>query len=320
MLSMVTQPDIDSKLARLQECINKGHIKASIQLCDSLLKAVPITDNLHNTLLKNKARLMLQGKQFSSLVHFSKTLQGDMLLSIEPEVAYAHYRLGNYTQALKTIKDVNAALLKAQILYRLDLFGEAIKEYELVLEATSDPSIMAEVSVNVSACRAALALSGDDLSATALDYNQALPEYMYNQATILIGRKEFNSARECLKQAIEACDEGSIKTQLQYQLAYCDHRLGLPACLPEMGEDKLVNSLILTLKGNGSPRKLISAIQSLMPKYATYQKHSMNYNLAILHHELGNISKAKSVAKILASNEHFGDMIADLLARIGEKE
>lgn len=179
---------------------------------------------------------------------------------------------------------------------------------------------MADVAVNVSACKAALALSDSDLPAASPDSNQTTPEYMYNQATILIGRKEFVKARECLKQAIEACDEGAIKTQLQYQLAYCDHHLGLPVCLPEMGEDKLVNSLILTLKGTSSPKNLVSTIQSLMPKYAAYQKPLMNYNLATLHYELGNINKAKSIAKTLKGNEQFRDMAADLLVRMGEKE
>ena len=320
-----TQPhhpplNVESRLVKLQECINKGHIKASIQLCDSLLKTVPGTDSLYDTLLRNKVRLMIQGKQFSSVIHFSKTVSSDKLAYIKQEVAYAHYRMGNYMQALECIKNIDAVLLKAQILYRLDFFEEAIKEYELLSNSTSDSLTLEEVSVNLSACKAAFALSGGDLPSTSQDHTSVLPEYIYNQATLSIGRKEFSAAKGCLKQAIEICDDDLIKAQLKYQLVYCDHHLGLPICLPELGQDKLINSLILILNENCPPKKLVSTIQSLMPKYASYQKSIMKFNLATLHYELGNIAKAKSIAKTLTGDKYLRDMVTDLLTRIDGKK
>lgn len=315
-----TQKDVESKVVKLQDYINKGHVKASIQLCDSLLKKVLITDDLHNILLKNKSRLMIQGKQYGSLIHFSKTLSKKQFSCISQEVSYAHYRLRNYAQALNAIKDVHAPLLRAQILYRLDHFEEAVGEYELALKDTEDPTVMGDVSINLSACKAALVLSREGASMPPLDHDQAMPECIYNQATALMGSKKFNDAKEYLKQAVEACEDNQIKAQAHYQLAYCDHQLGLPIHLPELGQDRLLNSLILMLGKKTTPRRLVSMMQSLMPKYASYQKHAIKYNLAVLHCESNNLARAGSIAKTLVSDEHFGGMATDLLRRMGEKD
>ena len=218
------------------------------------------------------------------------------------------------SRLLNAIKGTDAPLLKAQILYRLDLFGEAIKEYESVLESTNDPTTISDVTVNLSACKAAYALlTGDTPMASSRGHEQASPEHAYNEATVLVGLKKFKDAKEHLSQAIDACEDTQIKAQLQYQLAYCDHRLGLPIHPPKLGRDKLVNSLILMLGKDIAPRRLVSTIQSLMPKYASYQRPAIDYNLAALHHELGNVKKARMMAEALANNDQLAHMAKDLL-------
>lgn len=91
----------------------------------SALKAP--TEDAYMLVLKNKARLMIEAGQFSSLLHFSRKTGEDLGGSrycipwLGLEVAYCYYRLAKYGRALTIIRETEPLentqqlrLLKAQ--------------------------------------------------------------------------------------------------------------------------------------------------------------------------------------------------------------
>lgn len=84
-------------------------------------------DDIYMLVLKNKARLMIEANQFSSLLHFSRKAGENLGSSrfgipwLGLEVAYCFYRLAKYGNALKVISKTEPLensqqlqLLKAQ--------------------------------------------------------------------------------------------------------------------------------------------------------------------------------------------------------------
>lgn len=161
------------------------------------------------------------------------------------EKAYCQYRLNQINDAYDTIKRATNAApsirvneLLAQICYKLEKYQESYDLYREIIKNTDDDYEI-ERQTNLSAVVAALKLNDPTSSkdVNLAEYENRTYELCYNSACILIGKGNYQEARDKLRKAEKMCiktfeDEDDAETFeseiaiIRIQLAFCLQKLG----------------------------------------------------------------------------------------------
>ncbi|CAK8688052.1 unnamed protein product [Clavelina lepadiformis] len=235
---MAAQQNLSNLYSDLNKSINKSDYRQALKAANKILHTKEGNGDVDT--MHCKVVAMLQMNQFSETLKFIEaTEQINNVLIFEK--AYCQYRLLLSEEALATINqtrehDIRLNELKAQVLYKLGRYEEALTVYKRLIKDCSD-DYDEERKTNLSAVHAALsAFHGVE---TNIGFVPDSYEQLYNKACWLIGRGKVEEAKDLLEQAEASCrqlyegdpditaeDIEAETSVIRVQLGYCLQILG----------------------------------------------------------------------------------------------
>ncbi|KAG4065073.1 hypothetical protein HA402_007470 [Bradysia odoriphaga] len=221
---------IRSHYAELNKFGQSGEYEKAIKAANKILTLNPDEFQAAHC----KVVSLIQVSKFNEAIQFIDRAKLNQLVF---ERAYIQYRLNQPEKALKTIDNSdlkplpdNLKELRAQVLYRLEMFDECFEAYKNIIKNSSD-DYEDERATNLSAVAANLATEGSTKDFSNL--REDTYELAYNSACALAGRGKFNEAEKKLRVSEKMCretleEDGSTEEDIldesaiiRVQLAYC---------------------------------------------------------------------------------------------------
>jgi len=194
--------------------------KKILLTCDKILKLIPNDADA----LKAKVITHIHLGEYQKAINTIEKAEKPSSLAFE--LSYSYYRSDKLEEALNQVSSLldensndedftNQCLqLKAQILYRMESYNDALKIYQDILKNTSeDDPYYEEILSNYYAVKAAYKIYKNDIviNDEFKENSTETYELAYNSACILIAEEKYDEAEELLETAKKICREALLE-------------------------------------------------------------------------------------------------------------
>lgn len=197
---------LQSMFSELNKAIHVSDYKQALKIANKIIHSKE--GNKDDKAMHCKVVCLIYLNQFEEALKFiQSTPEIDGILIFEK--AYCQYRLRQTDKALDTINDaekldIRLMELKAQILYKLGFYEDALGLYKKLVKECAD-DYEDERKANLLATSASISLWQQEASEVDLALNSY--EQMYNKACELIGAGKAAESEKMLNDAIKECRE-----------------------------------------------------------------------------------------------------------------
>nr|XP_022915119.1 signal recognition particle subunit SRP72 [Onthophagus taurus] len=206
-----------TELYRLEQ---NGDYDRALKIANKILHASPN----EATAFHCKVVCLIQSSKFDEAINCMKK-HPNLSENLQFEKAYCLYRSNKCTEALKVIEEVEEvdfclSELRAQIYYRIEMFDNAVAEYENIIKSTDDDYVN-ERETNMNA---ALAYMGGNFNTSDTSVEETY-ELCYNKACRLLQQGYYLEAEKKLKHCEKLCrealeEDGATEDEIQIELAH----------------------------------------------------------------------------------------------------